>query len=365
MRDEFRAPETDETQSEMIRTDPNPELLMKLQSRAQERKLPLRVMFEVTYRCNFHCRHCYVPDSYKEKVKELGTARCLSIIDQLADAGCFYLGFTGGEPFMRKDLLELVSHAVKRGMQVIINSNGSLIDAAKARRLARLGVNKVDITVPALDAKTFEAITLAPGSHAKVFRAIRSLKQAGVPLGLKSCVLKENQSQIEAIAQFARRNKALYRLDDLLSPRLDGDKGPFEYRGRLPQANGAGKVASGAGDTLFRCGSGFTQAAVTPQGKLKFCLMIDYPGYRLTPGSFQRHWKRLNRLAEKIQRQESSSCRQCDLSEYCHWCPARAWLLDKSFGSCDSECRKQAQERFKASAVRVRAGRPVRRTATR
>lgn len=79
---------------------------------AKEKSFPLRVMFELTYRCNFKCKHCYVPPIYRKK-GELATRDIFSIIDQLKDMGCLYLGFTGGEPFVRKDILDILWYVKK------------------------------------------------------------------------------------------------------------------------------------------------------------------------------------------------------------------------------------------------------------
>ena len=205
----------------------------KIHQSAKEKGFPVRVMFELTYRCNFKCKHCYVPHKYQRSYGELKTREVFAILDQLKKIGCFYLGFTGGEPFMRKDALKIFRYAKNCGFEVIIYSNGSLIDAKIASELAELRLNKVDITIPAMSRMPFENITGLKGSHAKVFKAIQLLKKNKVPLGFKSCVLKGNEAQIADIRKFADSFGALHRLDDMLSARLDGSKEPFEFRGIL------------------------------------------------------------------------------------------------------------------------------------
>jgi len=142
---------------------------------------PLRVMFELTYRCNFRCRHCYVPQSYR-KYNELETKEVFSILDQLKDIGCFYLGFTGGEPFIREDIIEILWYAKRCGFELIIYTNGSLINEEIAGQLQRLRPNKVDITIPAMSKDAFERISGVSGSRDKVFEAIDLLHTNGVNL---------------------------------------------------------------------------------------------------------------------------------------------------------------------------------------
>lgn len=198
---------------------------------AKKRQIPLRVMFELTYRCNFNCRHCYVPQSYRKREKELKTKEVFSILDQLADIGCFYLGFTGGEPFLREDIIQILWHAKRKGFEVIIYTNGSLIDEKIIDELKCLRPNKVDITIPAMSKAAFERISGVSDSRDKVFRAIELLYKKGINLGFKTCVLKENEDEIEQIQRFAQSLGVLHRLDDRLSPCLDGSKEPFRYRG--------------------------------------------------------------------------------------------------------------------------------------
>ena len=99
---------------------------------AREQKIPSRVMFELTYRCNFRCLHCYLsPD----KKKELNTKEVFLVLDQLKDAGTFHIGFTGGEPFLRRDLFQILDHAKKCGFRISLLTNGFLINRDNAKKL--------------------------------------------------------------------------------------------------------------------------------------------------------------------------------------------------------------------------------------
>lgn len=315
-------------------------------------------MFELTYRCNFSCKHCYVPLSY-QKGKELKTKEIFLILDQLADMGCFYLGFTGGEPFVRKDALDIFRYAKKKGFEVIIYSNGSLIDEKISEELSHLRLNKVDITIPAISKIAFERISGLPGSRDKVFQAIEYLRKNRVNLGFKTCVLKENQDEIKDIENFARSLGALHRLDDTLSRRLDGSDEPFKFRGRLKLGLrqkaevGSKETAEGCNvtgenreprtDNLFKCGVGQTQAAITPLGELKMCLMIDYPRYNILKSSFKECWRKLKNDVSKIKPDSDYQCDECALQSYCKWCSAKAWLYNKTFTSCEPESCKKAE----------------------
>lgn len=350
-----------------MKTRPYHNFWQKIHKAAREKSFPLRVMFELTYQCNFRCKHCYVPDSYRKK-KELKAKEVFFILDQLKEAGCFYLGFTGGEPFVRKDIMDILWHAKKKGFEVIIYTNGSLIDEGMAKELKHLRPNKVDITIPGISKVAFEAVSGVCGSRDKTFKAIDLLHKKRVNLGFKTCVLKENEDEISRIQDFAASLGALHRLDDMLSWRLDGSDEPFKYRGTLKQnpvnsqqsvvssikecdLQPDSKTISPKPEDLFKCGAGASQAAITSSGELKMCVMIDYPKYKIITENgeqgtgLKEAWKRLKELAASIQPDENYKCNKCNLEPYCKWCPGRGWLYSKSFTSCDPESRTWAEFR--------------------
>ena len=316
---------------------------------AKNKGFPLRVMFELTHRCNFYCKHCYVPQSYRKK-GELKTKDVFSILDQLAEIGCFYLGFTGGELFIREDIIDILWYAKKKGFEIIIYSNGSLIDETIADKLARLRPNKVDITIPAMSKTAFEKISGVSGSRDKVFKAIELLHKKGVDLGFKTCVLKDNEKEIEEIQKFADSLGALHRLDTMLSPRLDGSKEPYKYRGQMKenreqnrlsektecQIANTERLAFSTEQHLFKCGVGLSQAAITPLGELKMCVMIDYPKYKILTAetSLQNTWGKLKEFVSNIKPDENYKCNSCGIESYCKWCPAKSWLENRTFTSC-------------------------------
>jgi MoaA/NifB/PqqE/SkfB family radical SAM enzyme len=246
---------------------------------ADNRHLPLRVMFELTYKCNFNCRHCYVPKSWRRK-KELDTKSVLDIIKQLRDAGCFYLGFTGGEIFMRTDIWKILKFSRKQGMQIILYTNGSLLDKKNSQRIADMGVNKVDITLPGISEKVFDNVTGVRGSQKAVFSAIDHLHRDKVNLGFKTCLLKANKSEIKAIEAFCAGIKSPHRLDDALSPPID----------RLP-------VNRITPQKLFKCGGGISQCAITPVGQVKLCPLVDWPKIKISRNKkFHQIWEKLPKM---------------------------------------------------------------------
>ncbi len=85
------------------------EFVRGLSSVSLEQRLPLRAAFELTYRCNFQCLHCYLPPERRslKAGKELSGRQVFSILEQMRDIGVIFVGFTGGEVFLRKDIFDI------------------------------------------------------------------------------------------------------------------------------------------------------------------------------------------------------------------------------------------------------------------
>jgi radical SAM protein with 4Fe4S-binding SPASM domain len=301
------------------------------------------------------------------------------ILDQLRDAGCFYLGFTGGEPFIRHDIMDILWYAKRLGFEIIIYTNGSLLTKKMVGELSDIRPNKIDITIPGMSKEAFERISKVAGSRDKVFQAIDLLHKEGIDLGFKACLLKENKSEISEMRKFAVSLGARIRFDDIFFPRLDGSLEPFKQRAANDGVNGdsLGGIPKGSGDCLehrlvsrqrlsnkttsadkdghlFKCGVGINQAAINPQGELKMCVMINYPNYKIPiagkpsqkfgPGrsGLENLWQRLQHLVMEIDPDENYQCDSCEVYDFCKWCPARSWIRYKNFCRCAPENREWA-----------------------
>lgn len=95
-------------------------------------------------------------------------------------------------------------------------------------------------------------------------------------------------------------------------------------------------------DPIFKCGVGLSQVAITPGGELKPCLMMDSARFKIKEAGLQEAWRQVKKYISGIKPGKNYRCRKCSLAIYCKWCPAKAWLYNRTFTSCDPECRRQA-----------------------
>lgn len=342
-----------------MKTESFPAFSQRIREKAGLKRVPIRAMFELTYRCNFDCRHCYIPGSYRDtRADELGTKEVFGIIDRLRDIGTFYLGFTGGEPFLREDIFDILEYAGSCGFQTIVYTNGSLVTAEAARRLKRCRINKVSISCHSIAEATFEFITQCRGSFAKMRKAVRNLMKAGIPVELKTNVMECNREEVSAIASFAEKENIQFRFSEDLYPMLDGSSRPYEMS--LEASSGAADIQDndpcrkmGFCDEgriereLFMCGAGKSNIAINPFGFLKPCLMLEKPAYDLRNVSLARAWDGISAFFSGINKSDFE-CAECGLARFCNWCPAVSFLESGSFNKCSRASRGHAliRERY-------------------
>ncbi len=351
-----------------------------MQRLSRQHRIPLRAMFELTYRCNFACVHCYNSDAQKasKPSDEVTTAEACDIIDQLREFGCFILGFTGGEIFVRPDAMTIFRHAKRSGFQVIIYTNGYYINEQVADELAELAPNKVDISLHGMSRDVFEEITRRPGSRDRVYRAIDLLVARGVRVGLKSNLFADNREEMPQIRRFADSIGAFHRLSTEFFARNDGSPEPYRYQlapeevhaalqALFPQERSdAGNAAplprpmpdELVSDTLssesepgvkhapmFTCGVGTTGVVVTPFGEMKPCLEFDRPVFKIAEHTLAGCWERIVCWADEMSHipEEEWECVACDLRPYCNSCPASRYLATGSVAKCDPYARRKAE----------------------
>ncbi|MGB9680888.1 MAG: radical SAM protein, partial [Minisyncoccia bacterium] len=202
-------------------------------SQANENKsIPLFGVIEPTYRCNLRCVHCYIPKNkkYTNSQKELSLLEIKAFLQTVAKEGCLEIVFTGGEPFIRKDFLDIYTFTKKLGIIPSIYTNGTLITRQIADYLQRWRPLFIEITLYGATAKTYEKITGISGSFKKCLNGIKLLKERRVPLGLKVVVMKENLHEFYAIKKISKKFKTPFRFSTVIDAKLDGAKDPFKHR---------------------------------------------------------------------------------------------------------------------------------------
>lgn len=171
-----------------------------LRAKIREKGIPLFCNFTLTWRCNHRCIHCY---PYLPRANELSTQEIKDALGQLADLGCFFLTFYGGEPLLRPDFWEIAEVAKKLSFTLFLYTNGSLVTLKLARRIKELGFVQVQVNLLGASAKTHDRITGVRGSFKKVMNTIEYLKREGIPVVLRTALMKTNFPEFKEITKLA------------------------------------------------------------------------------------------------------------------------------------------------------------------
>lgn len=321
-----------------------------LQKAAQQR-VPGQAMIELTYGCNLRCVHCYNP-THKAK-GELATEQVYGIIDQLAEEGCLYLGFTGGELFTRRDCFEIFAYAKDKGFTITLLSNATLLTPATADRIQALKPGSVEISIYGARRETYESVTRIPGSFERFLRGVQLLREREVRLLIKMPVMTLNQHEVQQAKSMVEGWGVRFVYCTEIFPRVDGLQEPLEYR-IAPQdvvriddelmgsqrwrAEGGGEKEENCRTHpgLFTCKCGRSSATVTPYGEMNLCTALPIPKYDLRMGTVTEGWRALVELVDgaNVNPGQAYECPSCTLQGHCRQGPMNAYLETGDLSPC-------------------------------
>ncbi len=156
------------------------------------------VVWNATRRCNLKCIHCYAHAKDQPSPDELSTAEGKRLLDDLAQFGAPVVLFSGGEPLMRPDLVELADYAVNKGMRAVISTNGTLITPAMAQSLKAVGLSYVGISLDGLEAVN-DRFRGVKGAFRMAMQGIEACQMAGIKVGLRFTMNRFNAGEIPSM----------------------------------------------------------------------------------------------------------------------------------------------------------------------
>jgi radical SAM protein with 4Fe4S-binding SPASM domain len=173
---------------------------------------PYVISWNLTYRCNLACEHCYLDAGGTPLVRtenfadrsELGTEECFKVIDEIASFApeCLTI-LTGGEPLLRRDILDIVRRAADRGLWVVVGTNGVRITENVAQRLADAGARGLSLSLDALDSDRHDRFRRVRGAWQNTVEGAAILHRKGLPFIVQTTAGSHNLDELEAIADFA------------------------------------------------------------------------------------------------------------------------------------------------------------------
>jgi radical SAM protein with 4Fe4S-binding SPASM domain len=165
------------------------------------------VVWNLTRTCNLKCVHCYTSSEAKRYPDELPTKTCKTVLDDLADFKVPAVLFSGGEPLVRPDLFELAAHARSKSLHVVLSTNGTLIDQAKAKRLKELEFAYVGISLDSAIPAVHDQFRGVEGAFERTMRGFRHCVEAGQKVGLRLTLTRHTCENLDMIFDFLEREQ--------------------------------------------------------------------------------------------------------------------------------------------------------------
>lgn len=317
---------------------------------------PIVAQMELTFRCPLHCEHCY-SDCYnnsKMAKKELSTKQIKEILDKCRRGGTLWFCFTGGDPLIRKDFIEIYTYAKSLALITSVFSSLVTLDKKILETLKSYPPFNIETTLNAATPSKYREIT-GTGFFKRHIEAIKLLKKNNLPIKIKSQITRQNVGQIDKMKRLIESLGSKFRPSTMIHARLNGDTRPCNLRLEPKEAVMVNKdygyfeeeyrqeprqkleleelIGEPKGDKLLSCAAGGHAFWITPQGRVVVCSILRKPDYDLLEKNHtvKKGFYRLTEKAHGLRfKNKESPCRRCRYRLICKWCPGRAYLEKNS-----------------------------------
>jgi radical SAM protein with 4Fe4S-binding SPASM domain len=327
-------------------------------------RYPLWISWEITNKCNYKCIHCRM-DELNDFNKELSTDEVISCINQLNEIGVYQINYSGGEPFLRNDFIDILEYTSKSNIKIGVTTNGSLIDEEIVKKLKMIkNLDFIQISLDGRDNATHNHIRGINGAYETAIETIRMLVNSNFNVGVVTTVMKPNVKQIPDILNKltelgvnmfgARRFMPTGKGNnsaDLLAVNTD------EYCSHIHYwvdsiNNKDNKVKCIIEEPLLSilrdklpvswkfdgCQAGDQYGAITANGDIRACIFIPVKLGNIKEQNFKSIWE-TSKIREKIiLRELNGSCKVCNLIKECGGCRAAAYLNTGDYLGDDPMC---------------------------
>ena len=319
--------------------------------------------FELTYRCNARCIHCY-EEHCAGTARELAFDEVCRALDELRALNTMQVTFTGGEVSMRRDFLDICRYATQLGFVVHVYTNGTGFSSDELETLAAMDLGSVSVSLYGPDAASHDAVTRLPGSFDRARATLAFFKRRGVRTCVKTILLTQTLPgmrelidlvaaeghELELSLQVLASQTGAYDADALRVHDVEELVSIMRYEQR---ALGRATPDIRPGSRTHVCGVG-RSLNITPTGDITPCNVLTVPLGNVRETGIERVWHRSRELAllRRLNRRDlCATCQSCDLFDHCLYCPGQSW---RELGVISSPCPANCElARAKARAYGV------------
>lgn len=322
---------SDAQRAAMVQEEPHNKNGM-LWKKAFSSNVLFRMWIDLLIPCNLRCRHCYLDFSKHDMIP---FEEVCSYMDQLAELGCPEVVLTGGEIFLRKDLLDIMAHAQKTGFMFELFTNGNFIDEKMADRLAKFCIEAVQISVYGTTVEIHERVTRKAGTFAKSINAAKFLVERGIPVRLVNTIQQDNFDDAFRFPEFAKSIGADFEMDSTIMPNRNGSREPLTYGVTVWQQaelQKAGLIRTP--ETGILCSAAIGKGRITSHGDIYPCNVINTASLgNLKRNTLTEIWASPWRteLRHKIIGYKPTRCGSCSNTHDCVPCAATRGFNEQGY----------------------------------
>ncbi len=366
---------TDELAEEWNQAD------LALSVKAAARHIPLIGTFELTPRCNFRCKMCYVRMDKPQMDKighELTAKEWIQLAEDAAKAGMLYLLITGGEPLLRADFKEIFEALNKMGFIISLNTNAALMNEEMFDFFSKYPPTATNVTLYGASADTYEKICGDRSAFARTLSGLEMFSRIPTVLEVRTSFIKDNMNELDEIRALSKRYTNQYAINTSIFNAIRGAESDVvncrmapseihalerrnrEFYTKLNSANERAVIKNmdtehfagtknNSGDIpprVLHCLASKAIFWLTWDGKMLPCGTFSSPYTRPLEEGFAHAWNRLPTLAEDIKRPNECGC--CEYREGCSNCPANIQAETGTFDRLSPYICAISEERHKS-----------------
>ncbi len=335
-----------------------PSIIQEFLKKASNECIPLVTTIEITQGCNYKCHHCYNFDRTKEmpeaiKENALKPEEILSIIDQVAASGAFYINFTGGEALLHPHLEDFIKRARTHHLEARLKTNGSLLTVIRCEKLDLAGLASIDISLYGFSETSYQKLTGKEGMFGKTIDGIKNAIAQGFNVNINIILHRYNIDEIKQMADFCIDHKVAFQFSTEITERYDDSSGSkdFEITTKQFQEQLAGEYAEVFmtlnPDKALQCSCAKSVCGISYSGEVFPCIGAPIASGNLREKTFAEIWKNsevLNKI-RNLKRDDFKSCQTCEYIEFCSRSSGSIYTNTKEYTGCDSSTLQQAKIR--------------------
>lgn len=320
--------------------------------KAFEDGIPISGTFELTPRCNFDCKMCYVhlkDNQISKHGKELTADEWLRIAEEAKKAGTTWLCITGGEPLVHPEFPKIWKSLSQMGFFLTLQTNGSLISGDIEKLLEAYPPRLVKITLYGTNDDVYEAVCGIKNGFSRVNDGIHTLMSLGIPVTLVSTVIKQNEENTKEMAYYAYRHQLPWSITSSVRPSLRGAKTDLtkirleekienQKKSEIDKIIQKKNYIDPQRKPCTYCKDYRIGYWILWDGNMSFCSFLNKPDISLHQLSFQEAWSKLLDYEEQLD--WPKECKTCSVNKICLKCAAS---LATESGSIDQIDKKKCQ----------------------